>query len=227
MAEFSPKRLEIKVIPSKVARKYIKRHHYMGTFPNAAVSFGIFDGRKLSGVIAYGYSTATEQKIKKIVPNIKEGEYIEMQRMHLLDTLGMNAESYALGVTLRMLKDKGVRAVVTHAGGCKLDCGIVYQASNWLYFGKEECRDFYKTKDGDYKNIVAPMRFGRVPKGIKGPENVGQYLFGDGELIESYRYLYVYPTSSGLRKWLEPKALPYPKDSKRFRKNQEWQDEQG
>lgn len=219
---FPVEELQIKVIPSKIARQYITRHHYMKTFPNSVVSFGVFYGKKLSGCLSFGFSTSTKEKIKKIVPYIGDNEFLEMQRMHLLDTLGMNSESYVIGQVMSLLREKGLKAVITHAGGCKYDCGIVYQASSWLYFGKEPCADFYKTVNGEYKNIVAPMRFGRVPKGIKGAENIGQYLFGDGELIESYRYLYIYPLQKGLRKWLEKKALPYPKDSKRFRREGEW-----
>ena len=66
------------------------------------------------------------------------------------------------------------------------------------------------------------MRFGRVPKGIKGGQNIGEYLFGEGQIIESYRYLYLYPLQKGLRKFLEKKSLEYPKDSSIFRKNQKW-----
>ena len=66
------------------------------------------------------------------------------------------------------------------------------------------------------------MRFGRVPKGIKGGQNVGEYLFGKGEIIKSFRYIYLYPIQKGLRKFLEKKSILYPKDSQIFRKNQKW-----
>ena len=92
-----------------------------------------------------------------------------------------------------------------------------------LYFGKEKCDDFYLTKAGEYKNIIAPMRFGRVPKGIKGGQNIGNYLFGEGEIVNSYRYLYLYPLNKGIRVFLQNKTQPYPKDSKVFRKDQQWQ----
>ena len=85
-----------------------------------------------------------------------------------------------------------------------------------------KCNDFYLTKKGEYKNIIAPMRFGRVPKGIKGGQKVGEYLFGDGQLIKSYRYIYLYALNKGIRSYLSKKELAYPKDSKIFRKNQKW-----
>ena len=217
------KELSVLVIDNKTAKEYTVKNHYMKTFPIAKVSFGVFFKKKLSGVVSFGYSTATEQKIKKIIPKIEKSEFIEMQRMNLLDDLGHNAESYFLGQIYKLFKkNTGIKILITHAGGCKNDCGIIYQASSWLYFGKEKCNDFYLTKNGEYKNIIAPMRFGRVPKEIKGGQKVGEYLFGDGDLIYSYRYLYLYPLNKGLRNYLQKKSLTYPKDSKNFRLNQKW-----
>lgn len=216
-------KIKVVVIDAKTAKEYTIKNHYMKTFPIPVVCFGIFYYGKLSGVITFGYSTATEQKIKKIIPNIDKSEFLEMQRMHLLDTLGSNAESYCLSKIFELIKkNTKVKALITHAGGCKNDCGIIYQASSWLYFGKDKCEDFYLTTNGEYKNIIAPMRFGRVPKDIKGSQNIGEFLFGPGEIIKSYRYLYIYPLQKGLRCFLEKKCIPYPKDSINFRLNQSW-----
>jgi hypothetical protein len=217
------KHLQVKVIDSKVAKKYTIKNHYMKTFPNAKVCFGVFYRNVLNGVITFGYSTSTKEKVKKIIPNIKEGEFIEMQRMNLSDKLGFNSESYVLGKIYELFKkNTKVKVLITHAGGCKNDCGIVYQASSWFYFGKSKCDDFYLTKKGEYKNIIAPMRYGRVPKGIKGGQNIGEYLFGEGKIVNSYRYLYLYPIQKGMRKYLLKKKLEYPKDSSIFRRNQKW-----
>lgn len=217
------KNVVVKVITARLAKNYIISNHYMKTFSIPKVCFGVFFEKNLVGVLSFGLSTATEKKVKKVIPEIEQEEFIEMQRMHLLDILGANAESFVLGKVYELFKkNTKVKVILTHAGGCKNDCGIVYQSSSWLYFGKEVCNDFYLTKDGEYKNIVAPMKFGRVPKGIKGAENIARALFGKGELINSFRYLYLYPLNKGLRKYLEKKAEAYPKDSAVFRKNQKW-----
>lgn len=218
------KDIQVKVIDSKIAKDYTIKNHYMKTFPIPKVCFGVFYKGKLNGVLTFGQSTSTLEKIKKLIPNINEGEYIEMQRMNLLDTLGFNSESFVLGKVYELFKkNTKIKVLITHAGGCKNDCGIIYQSSSWLYFGKEKCNDFYLTKNGEYKNIIAPMRFGRVPKEIKGSQKIGEYLFGEGTIIESYRYLYLYPLNKGIRVYLQDKTKPYPKDSKIFRKNQKWQ----
>lgn len=215
----------VKIIDNKTAKKYIKANHYMKTCPNSVVAFGVFYKKVLSGCLTFGYSTSTKEKINNIIPDIVDGEYIEMQRMHLDDKLGHNSESYVLGEVYRLFKQNTkVKVLATHAGGCKHDCGIVYQASSWLYFGKSECSDFFLTEGGEYKNIIAPMRFGRVPKEVNksGAQAVGEYLYGSGSIVNSFRYLYLYPLNKGLRSFLKNKSLDYPKDSKRFRRNQEW-----
>jgi len=218
------KDIKVKVIDSKTAKNYTINNHYMKTFPIPKVCFGVFYNNKLSGVLTFGTSTATKEKIKKFLPKIEDDEYIEMQRMNILDILGQNSESYVLGKVYELFKkNTKIKVLITHAGGCKNDCGIIYQSSSWMYFGKQKCDDFYLTKNGEYKNIIAPMRFGRVPKNIKGGQNVGEYLFGEGQIINSYRYLYLYPLNKGIRIYLQNKTLPYPKDRKIFRKNQEWQ----
>lgn len=224
--EFNAKELIIKVIPRDVARQYILRYHYMGTMPNSLVCFGVFYQGELSGCIAYGCTENTGTKIRKILPNLKDGEFIEMQRMHIKDICGKNSESFALGRTLRLLKAKGIKAVITHSGGCKNDCGIVYQSSNWLYFGKVKCRDFYHTTAGRYESLAPVLRYGKVPNAIKrqGHQKVGEYVFGPGEVVDSYRYTYVFPTQKEIRAELEEKCQPYPKDSARFRKDGEWCD---
>ena len=213
----------IKVIDPKIAKDYTVRNHYMKTFPKPSVCFWVFYKKRLNGVLSFWTSTATKEKVKKLIPDIGDNEYIEMQRMNVSDLLWQNAESYILGQVYKLFKkNTTVKVLITHSGGCKNDCWIVYQSSSWLYFWKDKCNDFYLTSKWEYKNIVAPMRFWRVPKWIKWWQAVGEYLFWPWELIKSYRYTYLLPLQKWLRKYLEKKALAYPKDSETFRKNQEW-----
>ena len=73
----------VKVIDSKLAKEYTIKNHYMKTFPIPKVCFGLFLNNKLVGVCTFGYSTATYEKVKKIIPKIEENEIIEMQRMNI------------------------------------------------------------------------------------------------------------------------------------------------
>lgn len=217
------KDLQVVVINAAIAKKYILQYHYMRTFPNPVVCFGVLYQKKLCGVVSFGYSTYTAEKVARIYPGLKKSEIIELQRMNVSDLLGHNTESWVMSQIYRLFKaNTEVRLILTHAGGCKNDCGILYQCSNWLYFGKEKCNDFYLTKAGEYKNIVAPRRYGQVPIHVKTPQQTGEYLYGEGEIVDSWRYFYVYPIDKKIRKAIESRALPYPKDSAKFRKDQKW-----
>lgn len=220
------KNLIVKPIARDAAKKIVVANHYMKTFPSGShFHFGIFDktNNRVAGVAVFGYSSSTDNKVLNIVEGLKKNEYVEMQRLWISDQFGHNAESYVLGLIINLLKTKtNVKVVFTHAGGCKNDCGIVYQASSWLYFGKEPCNDFFLTKNGEYKNIVAALRFGRVKAKGKTPDEIGIELFGDGAIVKSFRYKYIYPIHKGIRRRLQKISLPYPKDSAAFRKNQKW-----
>jgi hypothetical protein len=220
------KDLVVKVIDRKKAKMVVTKMHYMKTFPaGSIIHFGLVSKKtkKIEGVAIFGYSSSTDAKVSQIVTNLKKSQYLEMQRLWISDKYGHNAESYCLGMLMKALKEKSdVQVVFTHAGGCKNDCGIVYQASSWLYFGKDKCTDFYLTNAGEYKNIVAAMRFGRVNSKGKTNQQVAEELFGQGKIIDSWRYKYIYPINKGIRRRLLKISLQYPKDSDNFRRNQEW-----
>jgi len=220
------KNLIVKPINRKDAKNVVIKNHYMKTFPaGSAVHFGIFDKTtmKISGVAVFGYSSSTDKKVLALVKDLKKNEYIEMQRLWISDDFGHNAESYVLGLLMSAFKQKtSVKVVFTHAGGCKKDCGIVYQSSSWLYFGKEVCNDFYETTKGEYKNIIAALKFGRVKANGRKPAEIAKELFGEGHIIHSFRYSYIYPIHKGIRRRLEKISMPYPKDSETFRKDQKW-----
>lgn len=216
-------RLRVAPIAMPDAKRVIVATHYMRTFPQGArVAFGVFDGTRVVGVAVFGHSSATEAKVAKLAHDLQRAEFLEMQRLWVSDEYGHSTESFVLARMMRLLRDHGVKLIVTHAGGCKNDCGIVYQASAWLYFGSEPCRDFFLTAAGEYKSLVGAMRFGRVSTKGKTQQQVGEELFGPGRLIDSRRYLYAYPTHKGIRRRLSKLAQPYPKESEHFRRGQEW-----
>jgi hypothetical protein len=218
----------VKPIALKDAKKIVVSKHYMKTCPQGScLAFGLFFNGKCSGVMMLGYAPTTEKKIGKIVNNLEKKEVIELQRTWISDTIGHNAESWMMGKVMQYLKSMNIKVALTHSGGCKNDVGFIFQASGWLYFGFEKCNDFFRTKNGEYKNLVSAMRFGRVPKETlkQGAEAIGTFLFGDGELINARRHLYLYPVNKGIRRRLSKISLPFPKDPAIFRKDQRWVEE--
>jgi hypothetical protein len=212
-----------------VAKQVCETRHYMRTYPQGAkVNIAIMDGKRVVGICVFGYSSATEQKVARIAYGISRHQYLEMQRLWISDDYGHNTESWSLARIIRKLhSDYDLKCIVTHAGGCKDDCGIVYQASGWLYFGSSKCDDFYLTEAGEYKNMVAALRFGRASAKGKTKQQVGEELFGPGSVVNAHRYFYVYPIDKAIRRRLTKVAQPYPKQSAVFRRDQQWVTPQG
>lgn len=200
--------------------------HYMKTWPQGVThAYGMFFQKKCVGVMVLGISATTAKKVAKYCNKIKSGQYIELQRTWISDTMKHNAESWMMSRVMKDLKRLGAWLVITHSGGCKDDVGFIFQASGWLYFGFDPCKDFFLTSSGEYKNIGSAMRYGRVPNEIarQGGQKAGEYLYGKGEIIEARRHHYVYPIHRGLRRRLRKLALPFPKDPAIFRHNQSWE----
>lgn len=216
--------LSVRLITNKDARAIVVRQHYMKTWPQGAkISFGVFYNGRCDGVLVFGKSTGTRARVEKVARGLDDDQFIEMQRMWIRDNLGHNTESFVLAQVMKLLKAQtNLRLVITHAGGCKNDCGIVYQSSAWLYFGAEKCDDFYLTDAGQYRNIIAAMRFGRVTAAGKTNQEIGHELFGPGAIVDAWRYHYAYPLDKGLRRKLQSLTMPYPKTSADYRFNQEW-----
>ena len=223
------KDISVAPIAAGDARRIVIASHYMKTFPQGAkLCFAVINSNIVVGVAVFGYSSSTQAKAEALVSDIKKREYIEMQRLWINDNMGHSTESYTLARLVDIFKKQTeLKLIVTHAGGCKDDCGIVYQASAWLYFGSDKCSDFYLTKAGEYKNMIAALRFGRVSAKGKTKQQVGEELFGAGEVVDAHRHLYAYPIHKGIRRRLNKIALPYPKRSKNFRYNQNWVEDAG
>jgi len=191
---------KIKVIPISrdQAKAMVLKNHYMRTFPAGAfLYFGITheDSKAALGVAVFGKSSSTDSKINLFKGNVKKSEIIEMQRLWLSDQLGKNAESKTLSIIIAAIKShyKDIKVIWTYSGGCKKDCGIVYQASGFMFLGTEKCNDFYLTRAGEYKNIINALRFGKGPKGEKDINKIAAALYGEGSFIDSFRNYYFYP----------------------------------
>lgn len=223
---FEPNKIFIKPIEMSGAKEMCRVYHYMKTAPSgAALAFGIFhpDFKGVKGVCIFGRSTGTDAKANYF-PDVKPENILEMQRLWISDDLGHNAESKTLSLMMKKIKDtyEQIKVVWTYAGGCKNDCGIVYQSSGFMYLGSEPCEDFYLTDSGEYKNIINVLRFGKAPKELKTKEEKAAFVYGKGTLLKTKRHYYFYPLCKAVRRKMESKTLPFPKDSENFRKAQQW-----
>ena len=150
------KDITVKVIPSKVANEFVKRHHYSGKVVNNSVlHFGAFLDGKLGGVMQYG-NPIDKRKVLPLVEtsnktiNQKWNEMLELNRMAFSPVLPKNSESRCIAVSIRLIKKNAphVKWILSFADGTQCGDGTIYRASG-----------FHLTQIGKNKTIV------RLPSG--------------------------------------------------------------
>ena len=128
------KEIVIKVLPSKIANDFVRKHHYSGkVVQNSSLHFGCFLDGHLHGVMQYGPSLM-KSKMMGLVEGTGWNEFIELNRMAFDDYLPRNAESFCIGKTIRMIKKQApqIKWIISFADGCSCGDGTIYRASNFV-----------------------------------------------------------------------------------------------
>ena len=87
------KEIIVKVIPSKIAIPFVKKHHYSGRTVNTSkIHFGAFLDGKLHGVMSYG-PPMVKKNMLGMVDGTKWNEMLELNRMAFDDYLPIEVGS--------------------------------------------------------------------------------------------------------------------------------------
>lgn len=128
------KEIIVKVIPSKIAIPFIKKHHYSGkVVNNSCLHFGAFLDGKLHGVMSYGPSL-DKSKMLGLVEGTGWNEFLELNRMAFDEYLPRNAESFCIAKSIKLIKKNApqIKWIVSFADGCSCGDGTIYRASNFV-----------------------------------------------------------------------------------------------
>lgn len=134
------KEIIVKVIPSRIANEFVKKHHYSKkVVPNSQLHFGAFLDGKLHGVMSYGPST-DKSKLLPLVRNTGWNEFIELNRMAFDDYLPRNSESRCIAYSIKLIKKNApqIKWIISFADGCQCGDGTIYRASNFKLTGIKE-----------------------------------------------------------------------------------------
>lgn len=129
----SVKSIIVKVIPSKIANEFVKKHHYSWkVVPNSQLHFGCFLNWILGGVLSYWPST-DKSKLIGLVEWTERNEFIELNRMAFSDVLPRNSESRCIAITIRMIKKQApqIKRIISFADGCQCGDWTIYRASGF------------------------------------------------------------------------------------------------
>ena len=97
-----------------------------------------------------GIWDAAAYTIKRIFPSLGVEDYLELNRLCVLDEMPRNTESRFIGMMTEHIRGHfpGVKLLYSWADGLRGKPGYVYQASNWLY-GGHIWSEFYMTGEGE------------------------------------------------------------------------------
>lgn len=139
----------IREIDKKVAYNFIKEYHYLKDAKFfAKYSYGLYIDSTLVGCSTFSNPQGiSAMKSWFGLPN-SDQSVLELSRLCMLPELnGSNATSYLLGNSMKMLKHKDVKAVITLADDSR-HVGSIYQVCNFKYYGLTNKKTDFFCADG-------------------------------------------------------------------------------
>jgi hypothetical protein len=81
-------------ISNSIGRRFVAQYHYAVICPPITkLTLGLFDKGNLVGVALWGYGTRPRHTIKKLFPSLDVEDYLELNRLCVLDSMPRNTES--------------------------------------------------------------------------------------------------------------------------------------
>lgn len=148
----------VKVIPSKIANDFVKKHHYSKkVVPNSTLHFGCFLDNKLHGVMQYG-SPFMKSKVLSLVEPQNWNGMLELNRMAFDEYLPKYSESRCISISIKLIKKNApqIKWILSFADGTQCGDGTIYRASGFILTSLKENSSIIKLKNG---NIVASMTY--------------------------------------------------------------------
>ena len=218
------KEVVVKVIPSKIANPFMKKHHYSGkVVNNSCLHFGAFLDGKLHGVMSYGPSL-DKSKIIGLVDGTGWNNFLELNRMAFDDYLPRNSESRCIAQSIKLIKKNApqIKWIISFADGCSCGDGTIYRASNFVLTGIKRNENLCRLPNGEKIHKMTLESNGSKPRPELGGKSYfditgGRYDFKKyvehvhGEILEGYQLRYVYFIDKSYRQKLTVPEIPFSK----------------
>lgn len=156
MAEPSVKDIQVKVIPSKIANEFVRKHHYSGkVVNNSKLHFGCFLNGVLHGVMSYGSPMDKSKVIGLVDTGLSEkkawNSMLELNRMAFDDALPKNSESRCLAISFKLLKKNAphIKWILSFSDGTASGDGTIYRAVGFSLTQIKRNNTIYVFPDGE------------------------------------------------------------------------------
>tara|TARA_R110002012_G_scaffold301191_1_gene501358 strand:+ start:352 stop:1032 length:681 start_codon:yes stop_codon:yes gene_type:complete len=207
------KEIVLKVIPSKVANDFVKKHHYSNkVVPNSKLHFGCFLDNKLGGVMSYGSSINKKGTIN-LVKDTKWNGFIELNRMAFSDLLPKYSESRCIAISMKLLKKNAphIKWVISFADATQCGDGTIYRASGFKLVGMSKNAGICKL-NGKIVHIKKTYDLGLTSSFLKKsdiPKLKEKNI--DVEILNGYQLKYIYFIDKTKEKDLTVPIIPFSK----------------
>lgn len=216
------KEVQLKVIPSKIAINFIKKHHYSGkVVNNSCLHFGAFLDGNLHGVLSFGASMSKE-KIIILVKGTKWNEFLELNRMAFDEYLPRNSESHCIAQAIKLIKKKAphIKWIISFADGCSCGDGTIYRASNFVLTGIKKNAGICELPTGEkiHKLTLNTVPLKKRPELggksfydiTKGKLAFKKYVkYSGGKILDGYQFRYIYFIDKSCKKNLTVPIIPF------------------
>jgi len=151
------KEIVVKVINSKIANAFVKKHHYSGKVVNmSSLHFGCFLDNQLHGVMSFG-SPMDKRNVLPLVDsgetdiNKRWNEMLELNRMAFDDYLPKYSESRCIAISIRMIKKNApqIKWILSYSDATQCGDGTIYRASGFKLTQINKNGTIYQLANGE------------------------------------------------------------------------------
>lgn len=135
--------MKVIAISKSVADDFVTQKHYSRRASIFWAGFGLEEDGQIMGVAVYGQPSPP---IQKHAFQDRDFRLYELARV-VVQSKTKNASSFLVANSLKLLEPKPC-AVISYADMEQNHCGIIYQATNWLYTGATKSHDKAYIVDG-------------------------------------------------------------------------------
>ncbi len=172
---FDPRGFDVVPISQdKLAKAFVTRHHYSGSYPAARFRFGLYQHDALVGVAVFSHP-CRDDVLTNVFPGTST-DSVELGRFVLLDEVGFNGETWFLARAFDLLRVEGLRGVVSFSDPMPRDrangeivfgghVGTIYQAFNGVYLGQAPPRTIRLLPDGRTFSARAAQKIRALDQG--------------------------------------------------------------
>lgn len=201
----SAKEIEVKVIQSKIANAFMRRHHYSGkVVNNSKLHFGVFLDNHLHGALSFG-PPLDKSKVIGLVEGTTWSGMLELNRMALDEYLPRNSESRAISQCIKLIKRNApqVKWILSFADATSCGDGTIYRASNFVLTDIKPNHNIAMLPNGEkiHKMTLESNPTAKRPElgGLSyyqvtgGKYDFQKYIkYTGAEILEGYQLRYIY-----------------------------------